>query len=1630
MKLKSILAGIILSISFVVLGDDLFEYHTMTISKGEVTPGVWNSDFAKAKEYAEQTGSPLIVFWGNASCGHCNTTEKYISGDKELDKWLKDNEIVIAIGMGVGGEGNETNFKNSPAAKTFARQSHSSYPYIRYYWKDENGVEHNASSQNTVSSATILSTAMATFKGWTPRSACGSFVAPDEECNRLEFEDATPSVEVVLERSGSNAEKNTNAVFKAYGPDGKTVFFTSNIVWNASDTNKVITVPVQESGCKASGDKITLVVADASDKDMAKSHITYVTGSGDSAANPLWIGERSVPAPKGMLMATPVKPLSFGEWTMDLDVATQLVAQTEGAYTLVSIQGSLWCPDCANTDRNFLDVKDAPADEFTKFQKWAKGKNIALVTIDIPNFGKTYTVKEGSKTVEKRDVDGELTPCLLKRDAIATTLARNTYTNKAGKAATYNEKDYKNKRIFDQETPLLTGSDPSDTTAKNRSGLGYLTRKGVSDEEAKKVLDRNHFLAASNTALGGFHRPEDGNAYRTGVPIFVLLRRDGTVAGRFTTFAAKSPFTADRANFDDYVRRIEELILEDEQEKNGEIDNNDARTTGLTLMAAGQTTPAGGSSAYCISHADAVDVFKLVGTAPGVRQGIRLSAPLAEVNDKGVVTLELQKLDNDGKPAVVTQASGRKTVNVSVTGLLKDGLNLDYTFMDDDTYYVAVKADTTSAGFAAASKSDTFTAYTLDIGMLIVPEEKLNRLSVDGKKVGQVRVSVERNQWYRLEGLKISSEGTDVKPGAGGTNPEELEGPYFFNGEHYYRAKISGIVKVSLDEATTEVVYQCYNPGEVGFVKTAQTVKENVGTAKIAIERKKGSSSRVRVHVTLDEAASTNIRYADTGEARFVESDAMTNAVYVWEDGTLGVTNHLFVIKDDARYDGDFGPCKFVFRLTMGPEDGRAEIVNDTFELTVTENDRKSAGKVAFTGVEGGYFAKSATVYTKAKNPVTLDIKRDGGSEAVVTGQVQAVVGKTSYAVDPTEFDWGYHRDEMKQVTVSGYADATGKTVKVSFKNLKGGLSSGSPSSVSIVVIPDDAPEFKSASYTNEVNRYVDVADALTYPVVSAPAGCTLSFTKLSGTLPSGLKVSANADNTAMLVTGIPSKADTYTAYYQVTASVKNGKKTVKIPGLVTAITIIVKDPAVKSEGEEVPVNASCVKSRSLTDMMVISESDRRLGGLMNLTIPANTGKVSAKYVCSSGTVSFSSAKSWSELRDGSNFVARLVPSSKKYAGYAIEVEARPDYSIKAKVIDPAFKEPLVSAHYGLTWKDLAKVYPEDFGTGAKDWEGSYTVALPWEQTVYEQTNGYASTGTATLTLKLSDKTNGKMSWGLTLPNGTTASGSSTLAPTEFLYPIPTRESQEIAFLPVYKTTATDRFAAILAVLRGAKKDAEDNVWRAGVLGATNWVDTCWTHMAPAKAELSNVGFETIHGVWGGAYLGTAEDLGGCCSEYYSTNSLAFYVDYESVTGILYKAFYTQEGVNPIAFVKVAASKMSVDTTKDNPQKLKISLASSTGVVKGSFNLQYEKEPGVFKDLSVSYSGVVLPGWGGEWCGCIDDIVTPITLPFVNGSWYFTDKVPYEKPSGKKMVGATLSDQRGAAFWIDPLPQPVTKEEY
>ena len=206
--------------------------------------------------------------------------------------------------------------------------------------------------------------------------------------------------------------------------------------------------------------------------------------------------------------------LEFGEWTMDLDQVTNLVmtARTT-SHALVLFGGSQWCPDCARSDKFLFDTDE--------FRTWARTNNVALGVVDIPNLPNETT-----------------SPCLLTRISAATS------TNYMG------------------------------VTGRTRaSGLSYLTRHMISDEDAKVIYDRNKALASNNTLNGGWNRPERPNQNRPGVPILVLLRPDGTIGGRLTAFASVSP-TAFNENL---LKRLDELL--DEEDQDGEEDNDSYMTT-------------------------------------------------------------------------------------------------------------------------------------------------------------------------------------------------------------------------------------------------------------------------------------------------------------------------------------------------------------------------------------------------------------------------------------------------------------------------------------------------------------------------------------------------------------------------------------------------------------------------------------------------------------------------------------------------------------------------------------------------------------------------------------------------------------------------------------------------------------------------------------------------------------------------------------------------------------------------------------------------------------------------------------------------------------------------------------------
>lgn len=119
----------------------------------------------------------------------------------------------------------------------------------------------------------------------------------------------------------------------------------------------------------------------------------------NSAAHPYWIGERKI------------DEFKWGEWSMDLDAVTNCVKTwnkahpSEKAYAVVLFAGSLWCPDCINTDAN-LFARD-------EFKAWAREKRVLFAMIDLP----------------RDPADPDSVPCLVDRRPAASGKSGAAYLN-------------------------------------------------------------------------------------------------------------------------------------------------------------------------------------------------------------------------------------------------------------------------------------------------------------------------------------------------------------------------------------------------------------------------------------------------------------------------------------------------------------------------------------------------------------------------------------------------------------------------------------------------------------------------------------------------------------------------------------------------------------------------------------------------------------------------------------------------------------------------------------------------------------------------------------------------------------------------------------------------------------------------------------------------------------------------------------------------------------------------------------------------------------------------------------------------------------------------------------------------
>ena len=1551
-------------------------YNGLTYSiSDEIRPGEMTTRFIKAKEYAEANHVPMLIFWGESTCGICSAFEKALagtstSGDPEKNKqvseefyaWLAERKYIMTFNIDYGTKANNGLFADDcKKSERFTNNVKSGkLPTMAIYWptdakkpacwetyQQKDGVVRfpgrpsnmpfRSEADKEGGKVYQLMRNMDYFCGTYFTYDGGEFVSSDTEYDRYECEEGTKAVAVEFVREKATVAA-TNMLEIAY-PDGSNA--TETVVWGVGDSNKVVVVDVTVGGLTNAGLQATLVLKAADGSVHATNHITCVEKE-NSAANPLWKTERRDPQANGL-----APELGFGEWTADLEAANHL-AERDGGYVLVSVQGSLWCPDCANTDRNFLDVKDASG--ANKFRAWATEHKVALVSMDVPNYNAAGPTPE---TVAS--------PTIFSKKAFKTTLAR--------------PKEYPQ-----------SGADPALTNAYLRSGLGYLSRKGVPDAEAAEAMAKFRELAVTNTDKGGFHRPEDKNAYRTGVPIFVLLRADGSVAARFTGFASVSPMAADRENFDRYIMRFEEMLAIAGEGETGhadptEIANNYPGAGAVPLKANG------GVASNELSHADVRDAFRLDGFGGCARLKTTVRG---ETNVE--VSVSLWQIV-EGK-AIQVEDDGKK---VSKKGRLNDdegkGITLECELPAGE-YYVDVQAVGGEAFSSTNAAPNNFIAYSVTSEIVLQPGEAAATATAP-EGTNAVSIVFEEGVTYRIVGLDFYSE----------ANSNALE--WVTGGDGLlFKARVGGEVCLDLAENGGKITYQKWAPGTVGFAASGIDAKET-DDVNVTYRRAGGSSGAVtvRVSLNLDETDffydwAPDLDWSSKMLPRFKINGASTtnwSETVTWADdgrplescvSNIVVTAGEFETHKVSQY---FGPGKVVFDLEILGQTEAGVFTNTVdvgrFTISFTDNDNPSAGRVQVTKCDREW-AKDLTVYAREDEAVKVILSRIDAAEGLVMADLVPSVGTVTLGGDDYDSLLGVvwkNRDMLpKTVTVTNLPPA-GKKVKLTLKAESPLKVDSAAGSVTIVSVAAGAPAFEREMAGHTIYRHVAVSNA--YKVVGTK-GRELKFAKVSGKLPKGLKAAWNGDtaNPELVISGVPTGKDgeAASAVFQVTEM--RGKD--KVPGMTIALDFRLVDPAVSGGPAGEPLNASCAKSRTFGDIAILRDfgDTVELFGTLQLTLPAN-GKASAKLLCDMGKLSFK-ATSWSDVdSEDSSLSCRLLGKS-DYAGWAIDVDACTNGAVRVMLSANGVKM-LEAEHDGVLWSkthpatDCAGYYTVTFGVNLFE-DGSADVTGPGRD--------YATEGSAYLTLTMNDSQakKGTMKWAGVLPNGTKVSGSSVLT-----------ENGETMLLPFVKSAKKDVFAGLLEIDReAAKRKEESECWESvscPVADGTDPVLTRWTHSE--KSDKTDKGDFTVrYRPYGGIYDPTL-DLGCCCKEGRATTEMDLSVVLPNAGSDFYGAF---GDVEPIK-VQVKDTTIVRQDPAGGKNVITLKFNRKTGVVSGKFDLYTESRD----VLSADYQGVVQLGFGNA-CGC-----SIVSEPFVSGFWHVSDKLQ------TKDTGKYISLRRGGPVDID-----------
>lgn len=362
----------------------------------------------------------------------------------------------------------------------------------------------------------------------------------------------------------------------------------------------------------------------------------------------------------------------------------------------------------------------------------------------------------------------------------------------------------------------------------------------VSEADAAAIFKRNRLLRYVTWNL-----PSDKKR-RLPVPTFVLLRKDGTVAGK--TVGDEPDRTIGFPTATNLARLDEMLELCKDTTENA---NGEPATTALQIGLVGF-----GSNS--LQNADMLDVWKMPEGSAGGHLKAMMTAPVPTP-----VTLSLKEI-GEGITNEIASVSGDAM-----------GLSLTATLQGKGVPYLYVQGDSSSSAFAATNASSTIRPYALKTYLTIAPQDQAQSMALGA---GTVSVEVALNELY------------EFSVSAGTFTPDSS----FVAEGNFFRALKTGISVVTLSDAAV-LTYRLWRPGKIAFAQASQTVAESAGHVTVTVVRSEGSSGSCTVSVRLDPSASTAVNgscytWADTD--------------LTWADGETGCKTVSFSLEGGDSYEG------------------------------------------------------------------------------------------------------------------------------------------------------------------------------------------------------------------------------------------------------------------------------------------------------------------------------------------------------------------------------------------------------------------------------------------------------------------------------------------------------------------------------------------------------------------------------------------------------------------------------------------------------------------------------------------------------------------------------------------------------